>query len=222
MNREILIIASKYPQPGVAKTRLAVEVGDEMATNIARAMLLDLVSVHRGQSYDVAIVTNSSASVEKFTELFGDIEIRLGMSSCLRGSQSTTFDVFNNYFQTYSKIAMITGDTPGIDSSLVKKSLKDLDSQDVVIGPDYDGGYYLIGMGQPVDLFSRLPETRVPYLFLTIELAIKQQLTQVIEQPLRDIDHLEDIRLINWDKIAVKWPRTYDLVKPLIPLLGIL
>ena len=49
-------------------------------------------------------------------------------------------ELFN---EGYKKVVCISTDVPDINSKIIVKALKLLDSKDVVIGPDNDGGIYL-------------------------------------------------------------------------------
>jgi len=55
-------------------------------------------------------------------------------------------------------VIAIGGDCPGLDATLLQAAATALARSDVVIGPAVDGGYYLLGLRQPVpELFCDMP-----------------------------------------------------------------
>jgi uncharacterized protein len=70
-----------------------------------------------------------------------------------------------------------------------------LDKHDVVLGPTYDGGYYLVGMKTSHEKIFRIPKKwgGKSVLESTIDIGNEQNLTIGLSQKYRDIDTKEDL-----------------------------
>jgi uncharacterized protein len=84
-------------------------------------------------------------------------------------------------------------DSPQISPKIVAQARQALDKADVVLGPADDGGYYLIAMQQPYDVFSDIPMSTSIVAQKTIELAESQDLKVHTLENLFDIDELPDL-----------------------------
>lgn len=207
----LLIILAKYPSPGNVKTRLAAEIGESAATNISRALLLDLVGVHSSQPYRTVIqaARNDVIYIDEFRELCPNLPIRIGTGDELRGPNSEIWRAFRYYSRSYNAIVLICADTPFISMSLIEESFEALECHDVVVGPDTGTGYYLIGMKEPHDLFTSLPTTRGPYRERTLKMIENLGLTVKLLPSLTDIDTLADISAIDWTgSECLAWKQT--------------
>jgi glycosyltransferase A (GT-A) superfamily protein (DUF2064 family) len=90
-------------------------------------------------------------------------------------------------------IIVIGSDSPQISRAIILEAQRALETTDVVLGPAEDGGYYLIGMHQPHDVFSGIPMSTEVVLQRTIEKAEKQQLSVYLLEPLFDVDEQPDL-----------------------------
>ena len=88
---------------------------------------------------------------------------------------------------------LIGSDSPHISLAVVANACKALDEADVVLGPAEDGGYYLIAMRQPHDVFTGIPMSTSVVTQMTIDLAHRQELLVRQLQPLLDVDELPDL-----------------------------
>ena len=57
----------------------------------------------------------------------------------------------------FERTIVTSSDSPQISREVVAQARKALDEADVVLGPVLDGGYYLIAMRKPYDVFSSVP-----------------------------------------------------------------
>jgi 2-phospho-L-lactate guanylyltransferase (CobY/MobA/RfbA family) len=55
------------------------------------------------------------------------------------------------------RIVLIASDSPHLAVGVVEEAFRELDRHDLVFGPTYDGGYYLIGMYGYHDVLSGIP-----------------------------------------------------------------
>ncbi|WP_341220994.1 TIGR04282 family arsenosugar biosynthesis glycosyltransferase [Polaribacter atrinae] len=143
MNKNLLLIFTRNPELGKAKTRLAKTVGDETALEIYKFLLertksiASKVSSDKAVYYSVKIRENdiwNENIFQKHQQVGEDLGIRM-------------LNAFKNGFDAgYKKVMIIGSDLYDLSSENIEKAFTALDKNDVVIGPAIDGGYYLLGM----------------------------------------------------------------------------
>ena len=99
------------------------------------------------------------------------------------------------FIDGYEKIILIGSDIPHITNEIIQTSFDKLDSNDCVLGPSEDGGYYLIGFNK---------STFSPEVFRNIDWSTDKVLEQTSQklntksiyfhQELNDIDNLDDLK----------------------------
>jgi uncharacterized protein len=192
-----LVVMARYPQVGTTKTRLARTIGNEEAVRLYRAFLTDLAYKFAGQAYDIhwaytpaevdylSFIATLAPALTEHMHAFPQQGINLG---------SRLHHVFRwTHDRGYQRTIIIGSDSPQISLQIVKQSQKALDTADVVLGPADDGGYYLIAMRRPYDVFRDIPMSTSIVAQKTIELAQSQGLKVHTLENLFDIDELPDL-----------------------------
>ncbi|MGJ8761562.1 TIGR04282 family arsenosugar biosynthesis glycosyltransferase [Polaribacter sp. R2A056_3_33] len=142
-SKNLLLIFTRNPELGKAKTRLAKTVGDEKALEIYKFLLEKTrnisseVTSDKAVYYSVKIRENDiwdAKSYQKHQQVGEDLGIRM-------------LNAFKNSFDAgYKKVMIIGSDLYDLTSKNIENAFKKLDTNDVVLGPAEDGGYYLLGM----------------------------------------------------------------------------
>ena len=142
-NKNLLLIFTRNPELGKAKTRLAKTVGDETALEIYKFLLertrdiSSKVNADKAVYYSVKIRENDiwNPNIYQKHQQFGDdLGIRM-------------LNAFKNGFEAgYEKVMIIGSDLYDLSEKNIEKAFVALNTNDVVIGPAEDGGYYLLGM----------------------------------------------------------------------------
>ena len=113
---------------------------------------------------------------------------------------------------------VIAGDSPEISASAITKAFGMMDEADAVIGPCFDGGYYLFGVR---------PGKLEPGIFgginwgkETVSAELKRNLTHVgisfrELDPLHDMDTVEDLALFLKRDTTLKAPATHAIASKL-------
>jgi rSAM/selenodomain-associated transferase 1 len=197
MSDTALVVMARYPEEGKTKTRLARSLGDAETAQLYRAFLIDLANRFTGQALDL-IWTYTPPDVDYacfLTELAPSLT---GKMQCFpqRGADfaSRLLYAFQWPFEHgYRNMIIIGSDSPHISATVIGKALDALDKADVVLGPAEDGGYYLIAMRQPHDVFSGILMSTSEVLAMTIALAQQQGLTVKLIDTLFDVDEMPDL-----------------------------
>ncbi|MBK8965711.1 MAG: TIGR04282 family arsenosugar biosynthesis glycosyltransferase [Lewinellaceae bacterium] len=139
----VLLIFIKNPRLGQVKTRLARTVGDAEALRIYHLLLEKTrqaaleVKVGRWLFYSDFSETGDAwpeAEFTKFVQQGDDLGIRM------QGAFHQAFDA------GASRVVIIGSDCPEISGNLLEQAFAALEHTDFVLGPSFDGGYYLLGM----------------------------------------------------------------------------
>lgn len=94
------------------------------------------------------------------------------------------------------RVVIIGIDCPDVSTALLVEAFEALQTQDIVLGPATDGGYYLIGLRRWIpDLFTAMPWGSDRVLRLTLDRAEALQIRPQQLIPLNDIDRPEDLPL---------------------------
>ena len=194
-----LLIFTKYPHPGNVKTRLAATVGQMLATEFhARCAENTFRQADAVQdSMDVSIwyagvhdedamrswIANTDHSFPIIPQLGKDLGERLKYAAV------HTFET-----SAATSVLIIGTDTPDISSDILRQARIALLTKDIVIGPAFDGGYYLIGMNHFYpSLFEDIAWSSPVVTLQTIEKAKELNLSIAMLDLLIDIDTIHDL-----------------------------
>ena len=185
-----LIIFVKNPVLGKCKTRLAASIGKEDALKVYINLLNHTQKVSQSLNcnrylfYDTEIQKNDMWSNEHFIKsVQSDGDLGNRMSSA-----------FQTVLTMENKAVIIGSDCPEINQETVNEAFMRLDSHDVVIGPTYDGGYYLIGMrAYHEELFNNIKWSSENVYRSTIEAIKTKGLSHFALHKMHDLDYKEDL-----------------------------
>ncbi|MBW4693355.1 MAG: TIGR04282 family arsenosugar biosynthesis glycosyltransferase [Lyngbya sp. HA4199-MV5] len=198
---ERLIIFTRYPEPGKAKTRLIPALGAEAAADVHRQMTeFTLTQVK-------PLLGSRSLTVEVWFAGGDRIQMEAWLGSGLHyqpqpdgnlGDRMT--QAFQSTFDSGVAAAVIIGtDCPELTEVLLEKAFQALQQTDVVLGPATDGGYYLIGLRQAIpDLFQAIAWSTDHVLQKTVAIAENLNLSLTLLPMLTDVDRPEDLPI--WEK----------------------
>ena len=191
-----LIIFTRYPEPGKTKTRLIPVLGDVGAANLQRQMTEQTIF----QVKELQKITNVSFEVrftggnlEKMQNWLGN---DLGYQFQGEGDLGARMErsLVNAFNQKAEQVIIIGTDCPDLNSQILATAFEQLKNFNLVLGPALDGGYYLIGLQQPIgELFMNIPWGTAQVFAKTGEIAQKLNLSIGYLQYLADIDRPEDL-----------------------------
>jgi rSAM/selenodomain-associated transferase 1 len=194
MIENALIIFAKNPIKGKVKTRLSNALGNEKALEIY-TKLLSLTYKHtRNLNHDKYLYLTEFIDNNLYDNAYTK-KLQLGSDLGLR-----MLNAFNELFDKgHKKIVIIGTDCPSLTEKLIDKSFDELNRVDVVLGPANDGGYYLIGLKNPLDyLFVNMVWGNEKVLQNTIKRIIENQSTYFLLKELVDIDDEKDLKFMGY------------------------
>lgn len=190
--KNALIIFIKNPALGKVKTRLARTVGDEKALDI----YLELTKITRENA---EILRGPSRHV--FYSDFIDLNDEWPNNQFQKHVQSGAdlgermFNAFSEILETFKNAVIIGSDCPTVTAEILEMAFEKLATNDFVVGPSTDGGYYLLGFGQNnvTDLvFKNVDWSTETVLPTTLNRILEQKKTVFLLPELTDVDEEKD------------------------------
>ena len=182
-----LAIFLKNQRLGAVKTRLAASIGDQKALEIYSRLVAITLKAAKGVSASRHLYY--SDTLESALDLQAEPHIQIGSGLGERMSNA-----FNQLLDNYHRVVLIGSDLPEISATLIDEAFEKLDTNDLVIGPAEDGGYYLIALKAPQPtLFSAIEYSNAEVFEQTLVRAEAEKLKVATLKKLRDIDTLADL-----------------------------
>jgi rSAM/selenodomain-associated transferase 1 len=189
--QHVIIIFAKNPVYGTVKTRLAVSVGNDEALKIYNQLSQHTKSVTESLAVDKIVFYSDyiqgkdiwdNEKYKKQTQSGSDLGERM-------------LNAFSFVFQGgYSKAVIVGTDCPALSEQIIQVAFKTLDDVDVVIGPAFDGGYYLLGLKRVYAfLFENIGWSTGDVLAETINRCKLHHLSFALLQQLHDVDEVKDL-----------------------------
>jgi uncharacterized protein len=202
MNPDLLLLFTRFPEPGKVKTRLIPALGAAGAASLHRQLtnhILEILTPFIKAANSSLHIYFDGAHVQEMQQLFGiDCQYRLQSVGDLGRRMSSAFAV--SLEQGGRRVVLIGSDCPGISEKVLNTAFSHLNHYDLVLGPATDGGYYLIGLTEPVpELFRDVPWGTAEVLAITLLRAARLGLRTILLEPLTDIDRPADLPV--WEKI---------------------
>ncbi len=188
-------IISKLPRQGRTKTRLARTLGDLAALELHRAFLADeLRQLHAPQDWRLLLVHDAPQTPEETLALQALVAGRA--DSLVPGQADLAHELlaaFAALLQHHERVLLVSGDVPHVDPQQISAALQALDAADLVLGPGPDGGYFLVGMKAPHDVFTTIPMGTAAVEKATLALAQRLGLTVARLPAMVDVDEAQDL-----------------------------
>ena len=147
--RDRLIIFSRYPLTGKAKTRMIPVMGAEGAAELQRRMteytLATAFELKKHHPLEIEIHFEGGDH-ERMRQWLGS-EVRYRRQSPGDIGRRMRLALAGAFAEGASRAVLIGTDIPGITADLLMRAYALLNRCDFVFGPAADGGYYLIGAG---------------------------------------------------------------------------
>ncbi len=192
---DALYIIAKAPRAGLAKTRLGRTIGDEAAVVLYRAFLRDLAARFAEAPFECGWYITPPDAWADISPLVGwsgrETRILLQGEGDLGERQRELFR--GAVTRGEEKVVLMASDSPQLTVGVVERAFRELDRHDLVFGPTYDGGYYLIGMRGFRDVFRGVPMSVGTELEAVVAAAELAGLSVGWVETTFDVDEAEDL-----------------------------
>ena len=187
--KNLVIVFARNPELGKVKTRLAQTIGKKSALKVYKLLLEHTEKTIRNMDCDKAIyysekIIDNDIWDNTIYQKHQQEGIELGER--MRNAFSKTFH------DNYEKVILIGSDLFDLQPKHIEEAFNKLNTNDVIIGPAEDGGYYLLGMKilhEPVFKNKKWGNAAV---FLNTMQDLQNVDVHLLEE-LNDIDTFEDL-----------------------------
>jgi len=188
---DAVLVFARRPELGAVKTRLAAQLGDEFTLKLYRAFLIDTLTAAR-QAGGTVLLAHTRGSFFPEQEL-ADVNFEQRGDSFGERFDNALTDAAAN-LSADAKIVLIGADTPHLSPHSLRNSLDALRDAKAVIGPSFNGGFYLLGFSiSPVPVavaFAQPADREVPEV---VRLLCRAGVTPKIQEFWFDVDQPEDL-----------------------------
>lgn len=147
-----ILVFAKAPRPGLVKTRMTPPFSPSEAAELYACLLDDVLEATAGIARNLGL----DAVVAVYpAEACGEIARRAPpifrvVAQCGQDlAQRMRWAVSEAAAGGFSPVLLRGSDSPALGLGTIKEALVSLEREDVVISPDLDGGYNLIGLRRP-------------------------------------------------------------------------
>jgi rSAM/selenodomain-associated transferase 1 len=210
-----LYVAARAPRPSFAKTRLGQTIGDESAALVYAAFLCDLAARLTRIAVPVGWYVTPADAWDDLAPLVlphrdgpvdapGPVRVLVQGDGDWAARQQALFREAPARGET--RTVLIASDSPHLALDLITQAFELLASHDLVLGPTFDGGYYLVGMRGPWEVLDGVRMSTDTVFAEIVRRAERQGLSVATLAPTFDVDEAEDLA-----RLAEVAARRHDL-----------
>ena len=191
MRNVAVLVFARRPELGAVKKRLAAYLGDEFTLKLYRAFLIDTLLAAREAGGTVLLAHTPGPSFPE--QKLADVSFEQRGTAFGDRFDNALGDAFRS-LPTDARIVLVGADTPHLSPYSVRQSLEALREAKAVIGPSFNGGFYLLGFSiSPIpvaEAFAQPADREVPEV---VRLLHKADVMPKILEYWFDIDQPEDL-----------------------------
>lgn len=192
----VVALFVRIPVPGRVKTRLALDLGEHRACELYKAIVADILENAKASGFPVYLFHDYMDCKGLPQEWIKASDMLIAqMGECIGERMASAFEYcFDN---NIDQVILVGSDIPEIDSGILLKAAKTLNSHDITIAPAVDGGYCLIAMKRNTYLpmiFQDISWSSDAVLRCTLEKCEKLRIDVGLLEVLQDIDTMDDLK----------------------------
>lgn len=197
-----LLFFVKSPGLTPVKSRLAQAIGAERAGALYRNFVLDMLDTLGGitkeAGYAIRICFTPPEAVEEMRDWLGNTYFYMpqqgeNLGERMKNAFAATF------CEGYTRVLLLGSDSPDLPGSFIKEGMQRLLHHGAVIGPSFDGGYYLIGFRAEAFLpaiFQGIAWSTETVFHDTMKIFCSAGKHVAVLPPWQDVDTLDDLWML--------------------------
>jgi len=194
MNGPTMLVVAKAPVPGLAKTRVARTVGEDVAADLAAAALLDTLEVVGSVGWPVVVaMTGDLALASRSEEICAALAPFRVVAQRGEGLGERLAAAHEDADGGHG-VVQVGMDTPQLAAADLRAAAKALGSHDAAVAPADDGGWWLLALRNAVlaKMLPTVPMSHPDTCRFTVDALIESGADVVMLRPLADVDTWED------------------------------
>ena len=189
-----VLLFTRYPRPGAAKTRLGAVVGMDRAAALQTAFIRDELRMLQAMGARVTVCCEPSTPTGEYRALFGPHHDYADQRGSGLGERMLI--ALRDVLDTGEPGAVLIGsDLPDLPAEHIKKAFAALGQAHLCLGPTPDGGFHLLGLAAPLpaDVFAGVSWGGPHVLARTLDNCRRHGLPPILLDPWPDVDTVEDL-----------------------------
>jgi rSAM/selenodomain-associated transferase 1 len=195
--RGALVVLAKAPRPGAVKTRLCPPLTPEEAAELSACLLADVLAASAELAREQGLVP-----ILALHPVQACAEVARGVPTAFRVVPQRGADLGARMEWAVreacaggaTRVLLRGSDSPLIDAAVIAAALAALEEADLVLRPDQDGGYGLVGLRRPAPGLFDHPMSTTSVLADTLSNARRRGLCARLLAPGFDVDTFADLR----------------------------
>lgn len=191
-----LIIFGRYPRVGMTKTRLIPVLGPAGAAALQKRLTEKTVATARQTVERIGaqlVFCHDGGTKKQLRQWLGGRPIRYVAQATGDLGRRMHLAMQGAFDDGARRVVLVGTDIPGLTAPILEQAFTALHEKDLVLGPSSDGGYWLIGIKRPANLFDGIVWSRPDVLKNTLTWARQKGLTPCLLDPLNDLDTPDDL-----------------------------
>ena len=195
--RAVLVVFAKVPRPGEVKTRMCPPLSHAEAAELYASMLADVLETSaraaRRLGIDPVLALHPAALGRELAQEV-PTPFRVVPQRGPNLSARMVWAVREAAAGGAPRVLLRGSDSPALDEQAIAAALDALERCDVVLRPDRDGGYNLVGLRRPTTAIFAHPMSTGHVLADTLARARGLRLAVDVAAPGFDLDTIADLR----------------------------
>jgi rSAM/selenodomain-associated transferase 1 len=193
-----VLVFAKLPEAGKVKARLSKDLDENTACSLYKVFVLDLLDTLKKGNYTVRICFYPPGAEEKVADWLGKDLLYIPQTGKDLGERMKDA-IIHTFSQEYSEVLLIGGDIPDLPGRIIEEAFEGLKNNEAVVGPAFDGGYYLMGFKKDTflpEIFRGIHWGTDMVFAKTMEIFKKSDYRVHVLTKWRDVDRLDDLRAL--------------------------
>lgn len=148
-----VVLFAKPPIPGIAKTRLSLELGDKRAMEVYRGLLTNTVTAIGETSASRKLVYSTHASILQPVAGANVHVVRQDPAGATLAEKVN--EAVQDTLSFTDRVIIVVADDILMNRYRLQRAIDLVCRRDVLVGPTIDGGLYLIGLSRRASAVSR-------------------------------------------------------------------
>lgn len=191
-----LIVFGRYPRVGKTKTRLIPALGPAGAAALQKRLAEKTVAAARQAAKRIGsrlVFCHDGGHRKQLCRWLGDRRIHYVAQADGDLGRRMHRAIHRAFEDGARRVVLVGTDIPGLTASRLKQAFSALNQNDLVFGPSTDGGYWLVGMTKPENIFDGIVWGRPDVLEKSLALARNKGMRPQMLAPLNDLDTPDDL-----------------------------
>jgi rSAM/selenodomain-associated transferase 1 len=200
--KRCILFFVKYPKKGEVKSRLSADLNKTFIVNLYKMFVSDLLNTMKQTDFSIVICYYPNDSLGEFKNWLGSEYIYIPQQGENLGQRMK--NCFINAFEIgFEQVCVIGSDSPDLPYGLFETAFFSLEKNDAVIGPTFDGGYYLLGFTKKSfspNVFEGISWSTKAVFNETMHHLNEEGIKTKVLQQWRDVDTLKDLMFLYENK----------------------